>query len=141
MKKLVIAMVLMGNPVMYSQWKSDLNDALRQAQMQNKNVLLYFSVPDACAVCESLEKNVLQSQEFNTYARQNYILAKPDFHESVSMETKTDNLLIVEKYNKDGFFPLVVILDKDANVLGKTGIYNNETPQEYIKLLQSIAKK
>ena len=142
MKKLLIGMILLSNPQIYAQeWVNDLDVAFKEAEADNKRVLLYFSVPDACDICKQLEENVLQSDEFQAYAKANFVLAQPDFRESLSMAEKAENLLIVEKYNKDGFFPLVVVLDKNAKVLGKTGIYNNETPRQYLTLLESFGKK
>ena len=142
MKKLVLVCLLIGSSMVQAQeWKKDLDKALSQAGNENKLVLLFFSVPEACDICMELDKSVFASEEFKAYARENFILAKPDFSESATFETKADNLLIVEKYNKDGFFPLVVILDKNSRVLGKVGIYNGETPQQYILSLQSIAKR
>jgi hypothetical protein len=35
-------------------------------------------------------------------------------------------LALAEKYNKDGFFPLVVVLDKTGKVLAKKG-YENQS--------------
>ncbi len=135
-------MLLLGNPCVYAQeWVSDLDVAFKEAGADNKRVLLYFSVPDACEICKKLEENVLRSDEFQAYAKANYVLAQPDFSASLSMAEKAENLLIVEKYNKDGFFPLVVVLDKNAKVLGKTGVYNDETPKEYLTILESFAKK
>ncbi len=122
------------------EWKKDLNQALAEADAEHKYVLLLFSVPDACDICGQLESKVMASEEFKAYAKANFVLAKPDFSGSASYQTKADNLLIVEKYNKDGFFPWVVILDRNSKVLGRTGNYNNETPEEYIKILQAIIK-
>jgi thioredoxin-related protein len=141
MKMCILAVMLMINGFGYSQeWTPDLDVALSKANSEDKLVLLFFSVPEACNICEKLQKNVMESDEFKSYARENYILAKPDFDGSVPMEKKADNLLIVEKYNKDGFFPLVVVLDKNAKVIGKAGIYNDETPGQYLKQLTSIGK-
>jgi thioredoxin-related protein len=139
MKKLVTVMILMSSSFITAQeWNKDLDAATREAAAKDKKILLLFSIPESCGVCEKLEKNVLQSEEFKAYAKENYILIRPDFSESASFETKADNLLIVEKYNKDGFFPFVVILDKNAKVLGSTGLYNNETPQQYISKLRKF---
>lgn len=139
--RITLLVFFVANSFAYSQqWSNDLAASLKRAAQQDKKVLLYFSVPEAFNVCEQLEKNIWESVEFKDYSREKFILVKPDFKESASFETKAENLLIVEKYNKDGFFPLVVILDKNAKVLGKTGLYNDETPQEYITLLQSLAK-
>ena len=43
---------------------------------------------------------------------------------------------LAEKYNPNGYFPFVVVLDKSGNVLGKIG-YKKTTPQEYIKIIDS----
>jgi|SRR6476620_3018048 len=122
------------------QWKQNLKESLREAARQDKKVLLYFSIAEACDACKSLEKNVWDTPEFKTFARENYILVKADFSEAVDIEDRAENLLIVEKYNKDGFFPLVVIMDSNAKVLGKTGIYKNEEPTAYIESLKSISR-
>lgn len=123
------------------QWQSDLELAKTLARTDGKLVFLLFSVPDACDMCDELEKNVIKSETFRQFAAANYVLVRPDFRESAPFETKADNLLIVEKYNKDGFFPWVVILDANAKVLGKMGLYNDESPEMYIEKLQSIVKK
>ena len=120
------------------EWNSSLDHALEDANRSNKKVLLYFSVPEACDGCVALEKKVFGSEEFKVYAAANFILAKANFSDTENPEAMTDNLLIVEKYNKDGFFPLVVLMDKNAKVLGKTGAYNNEDASAYISLLKSL---
>jgi thioredoxin-related protein len=141
MKKWMLVLLLVGAVMHAQEWRTDLNAAIAEAARTDKNVLLLFSLPDACDVCETLEKNVIRSQEFKTFAAENYVLARPDFSESADMMTKADNLLIVEKYNKDGFFPWVVILDKNAKVLAKMGQYNDETPEAYITKLQSLTRR
>ena len=125
----------------YSQeWYSDLDLALRQASEKNKPVLLYFSVPEACTTCEKLEEKVFSSTTWKEFAQQRYVLVRPSFESTASFESKAENLLIVEKYNKDGFFPFVVILDKNGKIMGKTGTYNNEHPEAYISMLESISR-
>jgi thioredoxin-related protein len=141
MKKLIIILLLFPFADSTAQsWITDLQVALREANEQNKKVLLYFSVPEACDRCIDLEKNVFSSGDFKKFASDNYILAKADFSGEIDPRTKQENLLIVEKYNKDGFFPLVVILDGSSKVLGKIGIYNNEPPSTYIAHLQAIVR-
>lgn len=121
------------------EWKSDLNDAIKEASVSGKNVLLFFSVAQDCERCTSLDKTVLQSTAFKDFARDNYILVKQDFNQNNPKKIE-ENLLIVEKYNKDGFFPLVVILNQNAKVLGQIGAYNNESPQQYVARLQTIKR-
>ena len=142
MKNWMVALLVFGSTLAQAQqWHKDLDLAVNKAAHAQKMVLLLFSLPEACERCEKLEKNVIASDEFKAYAKEYFVLAKPDFSESASIETKTDNLLIVEKYNKDGFFPWVVILDSNAKVLGKIGLYNDESPGEYIDKLKSTIRK
>lgn len=141
MKTVSVLLLLLGNVLAgYSQdWKSNLNDAFREANASGKDVLLFFSTQQDCLSCKTLEQKVLRSPQFLNYARENYVLVKEDF----SLEQEKDiesKLLIVEKYNKDGFFPLVVIINRNAKVMGQLGAYNNESPEQFLAKLQSIKK-
>ena len=138
MKNWMIAILLMTALSNAQEWNADLSGALTEAAKRDKNVLLYFSAAEACDICIQLEQTVFSSAVFKEYARANYILAKPEFDETIPIQEKADNLLIVEKYNKDGFFPLVVILDPSGKVLGKTGVYNGESPDEYLRILKGF---
>ncbi|HEX8563342.1 MAG TPA: thioredoxin family protein [Flavobacterium sp.] len=139
---MVTVLVLLTTIATAQEWKANLDDALAESRLKNKPVLLFFTVPDACDACVSLERMVLKSESFLQYACERYILARIEFKNSpgqtLSAEAKAKNLLIVEKYNKDGFFPLVVLLNKSERVLGKIGVYNGETPEEYLKMLKSF---
>lgn len=140
MKNVSIVLLLVANSMVgYSQeWKSNLNEALKEASASGKEVLLFFSVPDNCESCANLDKKVLQSAEFQSFANENFILVKQDFQSNnTNLE---ENLLIVEKYNKDGFFPLLVMINKNAKIVGQLGTYNDETPQQYIAKLRAVRK-
>ena len=139
MKIVSILFFLLANQAIFSQtWKSNLNEALQEATASGKEVLLLFSVSENCESCHKLEKNVLQSAEFLSFAKENYVLVKQDFQNSP--DTVEENLLIVEKYNKDGFFPLLVMINKNAKTIGQLGTYNNETPSQYIAKLKSAKR-
>lgn len=146
MKKIIIVLLIVSASAQgYSQiWNTNVDEAVREASKTNKKVLLFFSVSEQCDNCISLEKNVFKTPEFSSFASANYILVKLDFSQKpaggLTEEMIENNLLIVEKYNKDGFFPLVVVLNKNAKVLGKTGIYKQETPLQFINLLESFEK-
>ncbi|WP_298223347.1 thioredoxin family protein [Flavobacterium sp.] len=143
MKSMLSLMLLCGS-IMNSnaqQWIRDLDFGLKEAAQQNKKVLLFFSVPEHCDTCVKLEQKVFKSPEFLAFADDNYVMVKIDFsYQQDDKEQLQKNLLIVEKYNKDGFFPHVVVLNKEAKIALKTGVYNNETPQEYLSLLKKNTK-
>lgn len=140
MKSTVFTSVLCSLAIHCSaqEWSNNLNQAFREASMTNKKVLLFFSTDENCERCQKLDKNVLQSSEFKDFAKDDYILVKQDFEPTDDPQQLEQNLLVVEKYNKDGFFPLLVILNKNAKVIGQVGAYNNETPDQYLDRLLSV---
>ena len=140
---LIVVFLTIGMYCNAQSWQNNLPFAIKQAARENKKVLLFFSVPDYCDTCRKLEKEIFSSVAFQDYAAANYVLVKIDFSRQSSessAEQKEQNLLIVEKYNKDGFFPLVVILNKDSKIIGKMYPYKNETPVQYVSQLQLATK-
>ncbi len=126
---LFITMIASGQ-----EWLADLGTGLEMARETDRKVLLLFSIPEDCTVCEKLEQRVFSDPEFLEYARRNVILVREDFSQT-SPEAKSRHLAIVEKYNRDGFFPLVLLLDPAGRVIKKTGPYEGETASEYIAML------
>ncbi|WP_181248464.1 thioredoxin family protein [Flavobacterium magnum] len=144
MKSLIFAVLMVGNFAQSQQlhWKTDIDKALREAAVANKDVLLFFTVSEQCENCDKLDKNIFSSEEFQAFAKENYIPVRIDFSQKPTEELTDSmiekNLLIIEKYNKDGFFPLVVVLSKDSKVRGKTGVYKEETPTQFISMLRKF---
>lgn len=122
-------------------WQTDLETAKELAQKENKEILLVFQGSDWCAPCIKLDREIWTSEEFKDFSKTHYILVKADFprrkkNQLVSAQQEKNNKL-AEKYNPNGFFPLVVVMDKEGHVLGKTG-YKKVTPHEYIEILNSF---
>jgi thioredoxin-related protein len=145
MKKLLLLLLLMTSLSGFSQkWNTSLSEAKTIASKENKPILLVFSGSDWCAPCIKLEKSVWQSDDFKKEANTGWVLVKVDFpkkkNNQQSEEQKTQNKTLAEKYNKEGFFPLVVVLDKTGKVLGKTG-YENIKASEYISLIKSFISR
>ena len=123
------------------EWQTDLNKAEEIAAKESENIILVFQGSDWCAPCMKLEKQIWSSDEFKTYAKSHFVLLKADFPKrkknALSEEQQAKNDKLAQKYNAEGYFPLVVILDKDGKVIGKTG-YKDMKPSEYIKHLNSF---
>jgi thioredoxin-related protein len=104
---------------------------------------LVFSGSDWCAPCIKLDKVVWQSEEFKIESEKKWVLYKADFPKKkanqLSPEKSTENKKLAEKYNPNGNFPLVVLMDKNGKVIGMTG-YKNVSAAEYINLLNSLEK-
>ncbi len=123
------------------EWESDWQTATTLAKQNQQNILLVFSGSDWCAPCIKLDKSIWQSPIFQEYAKDHWTMLRADFPRKKANQLPDDqknkNSQLADKYNKNGYFPLVLLLDYNGKVLGQTG-YKNISPKEYIALLKSF---
>jgi thioredoxin-related protein len=142
MKLFITSLLLTFSIISSSQsWVTDINQAKKIASNENKKIVLVFQGSDWCAPCMKLDKEIWSSEEFKAYAKENFVMLQADFPRKkanrLSKEMQEHNNQLAEKYNQQGFFPHVVILDKSGIVIGRTG-YKKSSPSEYIKHLNSL---
>ncbi len=142
-KNLVITLLflLVTITINAQEWLTDFGTAKKIAAEKNQHIILVFQGSDWCAPCIKLDREIWSTKEFKNYAAVNFVLLKVDFprkkkNKLESIQQQKNNSLM-EKYDKNGFFPYVAVLDKNGNVLGSTG-YKKMKPAEYIKLLASF---
>jgi thioredoxin-related protein len=145
MKKIIIYLFIFISSLSYSQnWKTNFEDAKQEALKDNKNILLVFSGSDWCAPCIKLDNVVWKSEAFKSESEKNWIIYKADFPKKkanqLSPELTESNNKLAEKYNKNGSFPLVILLNKTGKVIGMTG-FKNISATDYIQLIHSLEKK
>ena len=145
MKKILFGLlVLVSNIGLAQDWQTDFEEAKKIATEQDKNIIIVFSGSDWCAPCIKLDKTIWQSQAFKNEAEKSWIVVRADFPRkkanALSKEQTDHNRKLAEKFNGEGSFPLVVILDKNGKVLGKMG-FKNVSPEEYIKMIHAIDRK
>jgi thioredoxin-related protein len=145
MKKIALGIILFVSTVGFAQdWQTDFESAKKLATDQDKNIIIVFSGSDWCAPCIKLDKNIWQSDAFKNQSANDWILLKADFPRKKANELSKDqtahNRKLAEKYNIEGSFPLVVLVDKNGKVLGKMG-FKNVSPEEYIKMIQALGIK
>ena len=144
MKKIIIILFIFMGTFSYSQnWKTNFDEAKKEAAEQNKNILLVFSGSDWCAPCIKLDNVVWKSEVFKMEAEKNWVIYKADFPKKKANqlipELTESNKKLAEKYNKNGSFPLVILLDKTGKVIGMTG-FKNISATDYIQLIHSLVK-
>jgi thioredoxin-related protein len=126
------------------EWHTDFDTAKRKAAAENKNILLVFSGPEWCQNCTKLDTLVWDSPEFKTEAGKNWVLLRADFAQKKGIPEPVNvndmKIILAEKYNRDGFFPFIVLLDKTGRKLGKTGYENFTTAAEYVSLFKRLGK-
>ncbi len=137
----VVILLMFATFVHAQQWENSLDAAKIRSEQEGKNIVLTFSGSDWCIPCIKLEKSIWESPEFIAYSATNFILLRADFPKKrangLSKEQQERNDRLAELYNRQGLFPLVLVLDKKGKVLGTTG-YKNISPKEYIALLHSF---
>lgn len=86
MKKVFIALVLvMGSLAVQAQelkWETDINKAISVSNKTKKPMLLFFTGSDWCGWCIRLQKEVLKTPEFKTWAAKNVVLVELDYPRS-----------------------------------------------------------
>ncbi len=143
MKRFVITSIFCLTMLSLSaqEWHTNIEEAKAKATAQHQNIVLVFQGSDWCAPCIKLDKEVWSTEEFKSYAKQHFVMLQADFPRKKKNKLLKDqqdhNDQLAEKYNKNGYFPFVVVLDKDGKMLGQTG-YKKISPSEYIKLLESF---
>ena len=145
MKKIALGIILFVSTIGFAQdWQTDLEAAKKLATDQDKNIIIVFSGSDWCAPCIKLDKNIWQSDAFKNQSANDWILLKADFPRKKANELSKDqtahNRKLAEKYNIEGSFHLVVLVDKNGKVLGKMG-FKNVSPEEYIKMIHALEIK
>ncbi|BDD07845.1 hypothetical protein FUAX_02770 [Fulvitalea axinellae] len=121
------------------KWNTDFEKAKAEAMQTDRPILLVFQGSDWCAPCIKLEREVWNSPEFADYAKGNLVLLKADFPKrkknALPKAQQEHNKLLAERYNKNGHFPLVVVLDKNGKTIRSFG-YKKVSAKEYIKLIE-----
>jgi thioredoxin-related protein len=122
-------------------WQSDIKVAQKIAKEKDQKIILVFQGSDWCAPCMKLDKEIWSTDIFKKYANEHYVMLKADFPRRkanrLPEEQQKKNDLLAEKYNRNGYFPHVVVLNAEGKVLGQTG-YKGVSPEEYIKLLDAF---
>ena len=106
-------------------WLSDLSAAQAQAKATNRPILAVFSGSDWCKPCIMYEQEVFAQPEFTAYASGRLVLAHFDFPRQKRNQPTAAQLKLNEaaaaQLNREGDFPLAVLIAPDGKVLAKTG--------------------
>ncbi len=121
-------------------WQTDFTTAKEIAKKEKKPIVLVFQGSDWCGPCIKLDREVWSTEEFKKYSKDHFVMLKADFPKrsknALSKEQQDHNNALAEKYNNNGYFPFVVVLNSKGEVKGSTG-YKKMGPEQFEKLLSS----
>lgn len=143
MKKIIaFAFILFFSVSSFAQeWLTSFEESKALAAQNNQKIVLVFQGSDWCAPCIKLDKEVWSTKAFQTLAKNTFVMLRADFPKrkgnKLTPELQAHNNKLAEKYNPNGYFPFVVVLNKEGEVLGNLG-YQKSTPEKYFNKLNNF---
>ncbi|TCJ19345.1 thioredoxin family protein [Flaviaesturariibacter flavus] len=120
MKTLILFLLLAVTTAVSAQSPA-FDSVLTTAHAGHKAVLLRFSGSDWCIPCIRMEKEIFGDSAFSHYAAVNLLTVQADFprqkKHQLSRIQQQANEKLAERYNPQGEFPLLVLLDGNGKVL------------------------
>jgi thioredoxin-related protein len=123
-------------------WQTDLVKAEQSAKEEHKFIILNFSGSDWCGPCIRLHKEIFDSEIFTKYAADHLVLLNADFPRSnknqLSKEQQKKNDQVADVYNKDGVFPLTLLLNSEGKVLKRWEGFPKESADEFTNEINAV---
>lgn len=143
MHKLLLALLLLSTHAFAQtttdNWFTDLESAQTFAQQNDGEILIVFSGSDWCKPCIKFKKDILLAPTFVDYAKNKVAILYLDFptrkKNRLSKEATKYNESMAEKYNKQGAFPKIVLMDKNGTVLSHPQ-FKEQSPADFIAEIQ-----
>ena len=140
--KALLVIFLSGFLFSNGTWETDFNKAKQTAQSEHKLILLNFSGSDWCGPCIRMHKEIFENNNFTQYASEHLVLVNADFprlkKNQLSKDQQAKNDQLADKYDKDGTFPLTVLLTPDGKVLKEWQGLPPLTSEEFTQQVKEI---
>lgn len=121
----IINFLYAQSQVSSDSWLTNYEEAKEISVKSGKPILMSFSGSDWCRPCIKLSKEVFENTTFRKFAENHFTLLNLDFprlkKNRLSKEQVRHNETLAEKFNKQGQFPLVILLTAEENIILKTG--------------------
>lgn len=118
-------------------WLTNVEEAIKIAEKENKSVLILFTGSDWCGFCVRLHDNVLVKNDFKKLLKKKIVAVYLDFprRKSMTEDAKKYNRALAQKYGVRGF-PTTIILNKKGEETGRLPGY----APDYVKRVKKMLK-
>ena len=152
MKKIILIFTfLISGFIAQSQelkWHTDVSIATDLSIKENKPMFLFFTGSDWCGWCIRLQKEVLKTPDFASWAKQNVVLveldyprSKPQTNEIKQQNAQLQQIFGIQGYPTVHFATVTETKGKiNFNSLGNTG-YVSGGPTAWLGVANGILKK
>lgn len=125
--------------------QSLLANAMASAKTEHKMILLNFSGSDWCIPCIRMEKEYFSNESFKKMADSQLIIIHADFPRKKKNLPPPgiikENEALAERFNKQGSFPLTILLDHDLKIIRTWEGLPEEGAQGFISVIESLVNK
>src|SRR5215471_3649400 len=118
-------------------WQTNYQQALAQAAKENKQVLLDFTGSDWCPPCMKMQREVLSTPQFESFASKKLVLVKLDYPRQKKLPANElqQNDQLQQQYSIEGF-PTYVLLDSRGKEVKRVVGYVDGGPSAFIKWIE-----
>ncbi len=129
-------------------WHTDMEKAFEIATKENKPLMLFFTGSDWCGWCIKLQNEVLKTDDFAEWAKDNVVLVELDFPKRKQLDKKLQiqNYQMQQMFQVRGYPSIQFATPektaegkKNLNKLGNTG-YVRGGPEKWLEVANSIVK-
>ncbi len=121
-------------------WHEDFTATMQNAKSEKKPIVLYFSGSDWCAPCKKLKEDFFETEKFNKYIDSFifHLVDIPRNNDLLTEEQRIQNYDLLDTYNKNKSFPLVIVLSSKGKILNKVSGYSYlRDPRFHFELLDT----
>lgn len=137
---LVMACLGLALPAVASEgWLTDYDTALTASEQSGRPVLTIFTGSDWCPHCKTLEDNVLATETFLAWARENVILLMIDLpQQGISPEERSQRSQVCIKYGVRTFPSALLIGPGGEKITVKTGYTGQSAPTWVAQMAEHV---
>jgi len=118
------------------RWLRSYDEAMAAAERTGRPVLTIFTGSDWCPHCVTLEKKVLDSQQFLDWAENRVVLLMIDLpQQGISQDERNVRSRVCIKYGIRTFPNTVLIAPDGAKIMAQSG-YHGQTPEAWLATLE-----
>ena len=125
-----------------AEWSENYLQARKAAAAKKIPMLILFSGSDWCPPCMRLDKNILDTKEFASYAgKGKFVLFKADFPRTKKKPAAIaqQNQQLMQIYRVQGV-PTIILAGADGKEFARTGFIPVDV-KKYIEHLETLLKK
>jgi thioredoxin-related protein len=139
----ILLITLLGNFLFSTiNWQTDFDKARQSAEAENKLIILNFSGSDWCGPCIRMHKEIFESESFSEYATEHLVLVNADFprlkKNLLPKEQQKKNDHLADVYDKDGIFPLTLLITPRGQVLKTWEGFPNMSADQFTGEIKAI---